>query len=349
MVLPCKSVFIMISKITELMKQVQGSHLDTGDSIEIFKREIVGKNGIITSLFNEFKSLTGSEKALVGKELNLLKNIANDKLTEAIERLSKDGDSSAPYDLTFPEHQTFKGGRHPIFLVQNKIIGIFRQLGYKVVPGPEIESDKYNFTALNFEENHPARDMQDTFFVHSNPDYVLRTHTSNIQIRVMEKQQLPIKAIAPGRVYRNETISVRAHCYFNQIEIFEVAENISFSDLKNVLVHFAEKMFGKSTKTRLRPSYFPFTEISAEMDISCLICSGNGCNVCKHTGWVEVLGSGMIDPNVLDNCGIDSTKYSGFALGMGVERIAQLLFRVPDLRLYSLNDIRFLEQFRNFS
>jgi phenylalanyl-tRNA synthetase alpha chain len=248
-------------------------------------------------------------------------------------------------DLSLPADPLPVGSRHPISLVKNRIISIFQRLGFAVAEGPEIEDDFHNFTALNLPENHPARDMQDTFYISQSPDWLLRTHTSSVQVREMEKGKLPIRIICPGRVYRNETISARAHCFFHQVEGLYIAENVSFADLKQTLYFFVQEMFGKDVKVRFRPSYFPFTEPSAEMDISCLICGGEGCNVCKKTGWVEILGCGMVHPNVLDNCGIDSNKYTGFAFGMGIERITMLKYQIKDLRLFSENDVRFLDQF----
>jgi phenylalanyl-tRNA synthetase alpha chain len=248
-------------------------------------------------------------------------------------------------DVSLPGAAATIGSRHPISIVQNKIISIFHRLGFSVSEGPEIEDDWHNFSALNLPENHPARDMQDTFYILKNPDWLLRTHTSSVQIREMEKNQLPLRIICPGRVYRNETISARAHCFFNQVEGLYIAENVSFADLKQTLYFFVQEMFGSSVKVRFRPSYFPFTEPSAEMDISCLICDGKGCNVCKKTGWVEILGCGMVHPKVLENCGIDSNKYTGFAFGMGIERITMLSYQIKDLRLFSENDVRFLQQF----
>ena len=248
-------------------------------------------------------------------------------------------------DLSLPGDTLPIGSRHPISLVKNRIISIFQRLGFAVAEGPEIEDDFHNFSALNLPENHPARDMQDTFYISQDPDWLLRTHTSSVQVREMQKGKLPIRIICPGRVYRNETISARAHCFFHQVEGIYIADNVSFADLKQTLYFFVQEMFGADVKVRFRPSYFPFTEPSAEMDISCLICGGTGCNVCKHTGWVEILGCGMVHPNVLDNCGIDSNKYTGFAFGMGIERITMLKYQIKDLRLFSENDLRFLKQF----
>ena len=289
------------------------------------------------------------EKKVYGQKINELKNLAQNKFQELIKSLEKKEDSaeSAPYDLTLPSAKGALGSLHPITITRNRIIEIFEKIGFNVSDGPEIEDDWHNFTALNFPPNHPAREMQDTFFIEKNPDIALRTHTSSVQIRVMENEKPPIRTLCPGRVFRNEAISARAHCIFHQVEGFYVNENVSFVDLKQTLFHFAKEMFGKDTKVRYRPSYFPFTEPSAEIDISCNICKGVGCNVCKYTGWVEIAGSGMIDPNVLDNCGIDSEKYTGFAFGMGIERIAMLMWEINDLRLFTENDIRFLDQFKS--
>ena len=342
----------MIQEIEALIRMVDEMSITTKSDIENFKRDIIGKNGKINALFEAFKLLPKDQKSIIGKRLNELKQIAESRYQVMLDNISSQ-EVIVPDDLTFAGNKSFDGGRHPIFAVQNRIIEIFRRIGFVVEDSSEIETDWYNFSALNFEPDHPARDMQDTFFIRKDvpekEDILLRTHTSNTQIRVMEKSQPPIRVIAPGRVYRNETISVRAHCYFNQIEALVVDRLVSFGDLKHILLYFAKALFGQNVKIRLRPSYFPFTEMSAEMDISCLICEGKGCAVCKQTGWVEVLGSGMIDPQVLSNCNIDPNEYSGFALGMGVERIAQLLFRVPDLRLYSQNDLRFLRQFKTFA
>ena len=284
-------------------------------------------------------------KRELGKPLNMLKQRANERLQQFQQRSFQSADKDRPHDLSLPGDPHMPGARHPLHIVQNKIVSIFERIGFTVAEGPEIEDDWHNFTALNFEENHPARDMQDTFFIKRNPDFVLRTHTSSVQVRVMEKEKPPIRILAPGRVYRNEAISARAHCFFHQVEGLVVDEGISFADMKQALLYFARSLFGDKVQIKLRPSYFPFTEISAEMDISCQICGGDGCNVCKYSGWVEIMGCGMVDPNVLENCKIDSEKYSGYAFGMGVERIAQLLYRVPDLRIYSQNDLRFLRLF----
>jgi phenylalanyl-tRNA synthetase alpha chain len=292
------------------------------------------------------RNVPGERKKEFGQVLNDFKLFAETKFETAKEITATTTQSaSSDIDLSLPGDVLPVGSRHPISLVRKRIIDIFHRLGFSVADGPEIEDDWHNFTALNMPENHPARDMQDTFYLNQNPDWLLRTHTSNVQIREMEKKELPIRIICPGRVYRNETISARAHCFFHQVEGLYIDEHVSFADLKQTLYFFVQELFGKDVKIRFRPSYFPFTEPSAEMDISCLICNGDGCRVCKHTGWVEILGCGMVHPNVLDNCGIDSNKYSGYAFGMGIERIAMLLYQINDLRLFSENDIRFLRQF----
>jgi phenylalanyl-tRNA synthetase alpha chain len=294
----------------------------------------------------EMKNVTPENKREMGKVLNELKLFAENKWEE-LKKTTDDKQQTTEngIDLTLPGDALQIGSRHPISIVRNKIVSIFQRLGFAVAEGPEIEDDWHNFTALNLPENHPARDMQDTFYVSQNPAWMLRTHTSSVQVREMEKGKLPIRIICPGRVYRNETISARAHCFFNQVEGLYIADNVSFADLKQTLYFFVQEMFGKEIKVRFRPSYFPFTEPSAEMDISCLICGGAGCNVCKHTGWVEILGCGMVHPNVLENCGIDSKKYTGFAFGMGIERITMLKYQIKDLRIFSENDLRFLKQF----
>jgi phenylalanyl-tRNA synthetase alpha chain len=300
----------------------------------------------VRNIFTELKDVPNEKKREFGQLLNEFKQFAEAKYESFKESATATaGQAENQLDLTLPGDPIPIGTHHPISLVQNRIVHIFGRLGFSVEEGPEIEDDWHNFTSLNLPENHPARDMQDTFYIHRNPDWLLRTHTSNVQARVMEKQQPPIRIICPGRVYRNETISARAHCFFHQTEGLYIDENVSFADLKQTLYFFVQEMFGKSVTVRFRPSYFPFTEPSAEMDISCLICGGSGCSVCKQTGWVEILGSGMVHPKVLENFGIDSNKYSGFAFGMGIERICQLKYRINDLRLYSQNDVRFLKQF----
>src|ERR1035437_510551 len=318
---------------------------------ETFRIKYLGTKGLVKSVMAEMKNVPNEKKREFGQILNEFKIFAENRyeeLKQSTDNRQQTTDKNA-IDLTLPGDALPLGSRHPISLVKNKIISIFQRLGFAVAEGPEIEDDWHNFTALNLPEDHPARDMQDTFYI-SHPasggtDWMLRTHTSNVQVREMEKGKLPIRIICPGRVYRNETISARAHCFFHQVEGLYLAENVSFADLKQTLYFFVQEMFGQEVKVRFRPSYFPFTEPSAEMDISCLICGGEGCNICKHTGWVEILGCGMVHPNVLENCKIDSNKYSGFAFGMGIERIAMLKYQIKDLRLFSENDLRFLKQF----
>jgi phenylalanyl-tRNA synthetase alpha chain len=313
---------------------------------EAFRIRFLGSKGLIKSLMGEMKNIPAKDRKQIGLVLNDLKLLA-EKRHEELVVMNANGQPATDnlVDLTLPGDALPLGNRHPISKVKNKIISVFQRLGFAVAEGPEIEDDWHNFTALNLPENHPARDMQDTFYVSQNPAWMLRTHTSNVQVREMEKGKLPIRIICPGRVYRNETISARAHCFFHQVEGLYIANNVSFADLKQTLYFFVNEMFGEKIKIRFRPSYFPFTEPSAEMDISCLICGGEGCNVCKHTGWVEILGCGMVHPNVLENCGIDSNQYSGFAFGMGIERITMLKYQIKDIRLFSENDLRFLKQF----
>jgi phenylalanyl-tRNA synthetase alpha chain len=321
------------------------SAFNDGDA-EVFRIKYLGSKGLVKAIMGEMKNVAAENKKEAGQLLNEFKLFTEAKY-EQLKSQSSNGQPTTDndIDLTLPADQLPLGSRHPISLVKNKIISIFQRLGFAVAEGPEIEDDFHNFTALNLPENHPARDMQDTFYISQNPDWLLRTHTSSVQVREMQKGNLPIRIICPGRVYRNETISARAHCFFHQVEGLYIAENVSFADLKQTLYFFVQEMFGKDVKLRFRPSYFPFTEPSAEMDISCLICGGEGCSVCKKTGWVEILGCGMVHPQVLDNCGIDSNKYTGFAFGMGIERITMLKYQIKDLRLFSENDVRFLKQF----
>jgi len=338
--------------LADLKERIDAFVLATKQDLDAFKSQFTGKKGQLTALFKEMKTATPEERKTLGQALNELKTYAEAKWKAAQDELNRPK-VEVPQDITLPGPNWPQGGRHPLSQVLDRIIDVFERVGFNVETGPEIETDWYNFTALNFPPDHPARQMQDTFFV-ANPagqgePYVLRTHTSPVQVRLMERQQPPIRSIMPGRVYRNEAVSARAHCFFHQVEALYVEEGVSFADLKQTLTYFAESLFGPDTNIRLRPSYFPFTEISVEMDITCLICGGEGCGVCKHTGWVEVLGGGMVDPNVFENCGIDPNRYSGFALGLGVERVAQLLFRIPDLRLYSQNDQRFLQQFHGMA
>lgn len=336
----------MLEQAKSLLEETKNFSAKSIEEVEAFRIKVLGSKGELKKLFAEFKSIPNEDKKEYGAVLNQLKEAAQDRVNELKAALA-DAVTSADdkMDLSRPVNAEL-GSRHPISIVKNQIIEIFNRIGYQISEGPEIEDDWHNFTALNFPPEHPARDMQDTFFVAKNPDMALRTHTSSVQVRVMENNQPPIRTISPGRVYRNEAISARAHCFFHQIEGLYIDKNVSFADLKQTLLYFAKEVFGEETKIRLRPSYFPFTEPSAEMDVSCSICSGKGCNVCKYTGFLEILGCGMVDPNVLENCGIDSKVYSGFAFGMGVERIAQLKYNVNDLRLYSENDKEFLSQFK---
>lgn len=336
----------MLEKIQQLKAQIESFSVSSKEELEAFRRAFTNKKAVINQLFAEFRELPGEVKREVGKPLNELKQLAQTRLEEFQHRLEA-GQTAAdrPMDLTLPGDPGLPGARHPLSIVLNKIVSVFEQLGYSVAEGPEIEDDFHNFTALNFEDNHPARDMQDTFFVRRDPDFLLRTHTSSVQVRVMQDNQPPLRILAPGRVYRNEAISARAHCFFHQVEGLVIDEGISFADLKQSLQYFANAMFGEQANIRLRPSYFPFTEISAEMDVWWGLETEDDYRMTKGTGWVEIMGCGMVDPNVLRNCDIDPDRYSGFAFGMGVERISQLLYRVPDLRLYSQNDLRFLQQF----
>lgn len=336
----------MLEQAKSLLEETKKFTAKSLEEVEAFRIRVLGSKGELKKLFAEFKSIPSEDKKEYGAVLNQLKESAQEKVNELKAALADANTSTdEKIDLSRPIN-TELGSRHPISIVKNQIIEIFSRIGFQVSEGPEIEDDWHNFTALNFPPEHPARDMQDTFFVGKDPDIALRTHTSSVQVRVMENNQPPIRTISPGRVYRNEAISARAHCFFHQVEGLYIDKNVSFADLKQTLLYFAKEVFGEETKIRLRPSYFPFTEPSAEMDVSCSICSGKGCNVCKYTGFLEILGCGMVDPNVLENCGIDSKEYSGFAFGMGVERIAQLKYSVNDLRLYSENDKEFLSQFK---
>lgn len=331
-------------KATE--QEISNRALDSADTAEAFRLEFLSKKGLITGLFQRFREVSPESRKEVGMLLNNLKNLAEQKLEEARERVTQtSGNSQVDYDISAQGIPFATGSRHPLRLVANEIYDVFSRIGFILAEGPEIEDDWHNFSALNFPEEHPARDMQDTFFVMNDPGKALRTHTSSVQVRMMETQEPPLRMIMPGRVYRNEAISARAHCFFHQVEGIYIDENVSFADLKQTLLYFSRELFGEETKIRLRPSYFPFTEPSAEMDISCTVCKGAGCNICKYTGWVEILGCGMIHPNVLKNSGIDAEKYTGFAFGMGIERIAILKYQVKDLRLFSQNDLRFLRQF----
>ena len=337
----------MLEKINQLREDIARLKAENAEQIEALRIKYLSKNGEISALFNDFRTVPNEQKKEIGQKLNELKNIATEKINALREAFASKDDISSDIDLTRSAVPYAEGSRHPLSLVKNEIIDIFSRLGFTIAEGPEVEDDWYVFSSLNFAADHPARDMQDTFFIQRNPDVLLRTHTSSVQSRVMEKTQPPIRIICPGRVYRNEAISYRAHCFFHQVEALYVDKNVTFADLKQTLLYFAKEMFGPETKIRLRPSYFPFTEPSAEMDISCNLCGGKGCNFCKHTGWVEILGCGMVDPNVLEACGIDSKQYTGFALGMGVERITNLKYQVKDLRMFSENDVRFLEEFES--
>ena len=332
----------IIKRLKEEIGALTASDLNELESLRI---KYLSKKGEITSLFNEFRNVPAEQKREVGKLLNELKDEALQKINSLKERISDNKQTDTEIDLTRSAYPVKLGTRHPISIVKNEICDIFGKLGFSIAEGPEIEDDWHVFSSLNFPEDHPARDMQDTFFIQRSPDVLLRTHTSSVQTRVMEKTQPPIRIICPGRVYRNEAISARAHCFFHQVEALYVDKNVTFADLKQALLFFAKEMFGANTKIRLRPSYFPFTEPSAEMDISCNLCGGKGCSFCKGTGWVEILGCGMVDPNVLEACGIDSNVYTGYALGMGIERVTNLKYQVKDLRMFSENDKRFLEEF----
>ena len=335
---------MILDKIDELLKEVQTLSAKNAEEVEQLRLKYLSKKGEITALMNDFRNVAADQKKTVGMKINELKTLATERQTQ-----ESDGEA---IDLTRTPYPVQLGTRHPLTIVTNEIIDIFSRMGFVLADGPEVEDDLHVFTKMNFAADHPARDMQDTFFVSQHPNDVtknilLRSHTSSVQARVMEKTQPPIRIICPGRVYRNEAITARAHCFFHQVEGLYIDKNVSFTDLKQVLLSFAREMFGADTKIRLRPSYFPFTEPSAEMDISCFICGGEGCGFCKHTGWVEILGCGMVDPNVLDLCGIDSKVYSGYAFGMGVERITNLKYQVSDLRMFSENDVRFLKEFES--
>ncbi len=337
----------LLQQIEQYKADINSYTAQTGDEAEAFRIKYLGTKGIVKAIMGEMKSVPNERKKEFGQILNEFKQFTEAKYETIKEATSNELQAASnTVDITLPGSFVEMGSRHPLSMVRNNIVSIFKRLGFAVAEGPEIEDDWHNFGAMNLPKNHPARDMQDTFYINQNPDWLLRTHTSSVQARVMEKQAPPIRVICPGRVYRNETISARAHCFFHQIEGLYVDENVSFADLKQTLYFFVQEMFGNTVKVRFRPSYFPFTEPSAEMDITCLICGGSGCTVCKHTGWVEILGSGMVHPKVLENFNIDPEKYTGFAFGMGVERVCQLKYRVNDLRLYSQNDIRFLKQFK---
>ena len=335
----------MLEKIEQLIAEINNLKVQSADELEALRLKYLSKKGAINDLMADFRNVPNDQKREIGQKLNELKNLAQDKINSLKEAFEAKKAVDEKPDLTRTAYPVELGTRHPLNIVKNEIIEIFSRLGFVLADGPEVEDDWHVFSAMNFAEDHPARDMQDTFFVEAHPDIILRTHTSSVQSRVMEVSEPPIRIICPGRVYRNEAISYRAHCFFHQVEALYVDKNVSFTDLKQVLLYFAQQMFGPDTKIRLRPSYFPFTEPSAEMDISCNICGGKGCPFCKGTGWVEILGCGMVHPNVLELNGINSKEYTGFALGMGIERITNLKYQVKDLRMFSENDIRFLKEF----
>ncbi len=337
----------MIDKIEALLTEIEQIAASNTEELETLRIKYLSKKGVVASLIDDFRNVPPEQKREIGVKINELKQKATKKIQLLKEQFENKDSGSIDVDLTRTAYPVSLGTRHPISIVKEEINDIFKRLGFSISEGPEVEDDWHVFSSLNFAEDHPARDMQDTFFIQNDPQILLRTHTSSVQTRVMENTQPPIRIICPGRVYRNEAISYRAHCFFHQVEALYVDKDVSFADLKQALLFFAKEMFGEDTKIRLRPSYFPFTEPSAEMDISCNICGGKGCQFCKHTGWVEILGCGMVDPNVLENCGIDSTIYSGYALGMGIERITNLKYQVKDLRMFSENDVRFLEQFKS--
>jgi phenylalanyl-tRNA synthetase alpha chain len=337
----------MIQKIEKLLEEARQFRSKSPEEIEHFRIKYLGKKGELADLFNHFKKVPAGQKREVGRKINQLKQFITERIAEMQAEMGEEHIQEKPVDLSLPSQPVQLGARHPISIVRNQIIEIFSRLGFTISEGPEIEDDWHVFSALNFPPEHPARDMQDTFFIEKDPDIMLRTHTSSVQVRVMENEKPPIRTISPGRVFRNEAISARAHCIFHQVEGLYIDENVSFADLKQTLLYFAREMFGRKVEIRLRPSYFPFTEPSAEMDISCQICGGKGCNVCKYTGWLEILGCGMVDPNVLEFNNIDSVKYTGYAFGMGIERVAMLKYQIRDLRLYFENDVRFLRQFQS--
>ena len=342
---------MILEKIDQLLEEVKNISASNADEIEALRLKYLSKQGAISALMNDFRNVPADQKKAVGIKINELKQTAQERINALKEQLETSDNEAEMIDLTRTPYPVRLGTRHPLTIVTNEIIDIFSRMGFVLADGPEVEDDLHVFTKMNFAADHPARDMQDTFFVDQSEtgdvtkNILLRSHTSSVQARVMENSQPPIRIICPGRVYRNEAITARAHCFFHQVEGLYIDKNVSFTDLKQVLLSFAREMFGADTKIRLRPSYFPFTEPSAEMDISCHICGGKGCGFCKHTGWVEILGCGMVDPNVLEQCGIDSKVYSGYAFGMGVERITNLKYRVSDLRMFSENDTRFLREF----
>ena len=337
----------MIDKIFKILADIDNLKASNPEEFEALRIKYLSKKGIVNSLMSEFRTVSPDQKKEVGLQLNKLKNALQNRINELKREIDNSQEQSAEFDLSRTSFPIPLGTRHPLSLVKEEICDIFKRLGFSIAEGPEIEDDWHVFSSLNFAEDHPARDMQDTFFIQRSPEIVLRTHTSSVQTRVMEKTQPPIRIICPGRVYRNEDISARAHCLFHQVEGLYIDKDISFADLKQALLFFTKELFGKDTQIRLRPSYFPFTEPSAEMDISCHICGGKGCNICKYSGWVEILGCGMVDPSVLENCGIDSSIYSGYAFGMGIERITMLKYQINDIRLFFENDVNFLHQFQS--
>ncbi len=335
-----------LDTVQNLIREVEDFKIDTSSDLENFRLKFLSKKGLIGEVFSLMKTIAPQDRKQFGQQVNLLKQNAEEKFESFKLQFEEKTEQQQLIDITLPGEPLESGAMHPLSIIRNRIIEIFGAIGFTVSDGPEIEDDWHNFSALNFTEDHPARDMQDTFFVQKNPDLALRTHTSSVQVRIMENNKPPIRTISPGRVYRNEAISARAHCFFHQVEGLYIDKDVSFADLKQTLLYFAKEMFGTDTKIRLRPSYFPFTEPSAEMDISCTFCKGEGCNICKYTGWVEILGCGMVDPAVLENCKIDHQEYSGFAFGMGIERITMLVYDINDLRIFSENDVRFLKQFK---
>ena len=336
----------ILDKIEELKNEIREAAIQNQEDLEKYRIRFLGTKGLVKELMGEMKNVSAELRKDFGLKMNEFKVFAEQKYTEFKDSSTENNDQTSTIDFSLPAYPSELGARHPIQMTMNKMISIFEKIGFSVAEGPEIEDDWHNFNALNLPENHPARDMQDTFYISKDPDWLLRTHTSSVQVRAMKEGKLPIRQIFPGRVYRNETISARAHCFFHQIEGLYIDEHVSFADLKQTLYHFVKEMFGGDVKVRFRPSYFPFTEPSAEMDVSCFICDSKGCNVCKHTGWVEILGCGMVHPNVLSNCGIDPEKYNGFAFGMGVERTTMMQYGIKDIRILSENDIRFLAQFQ---
>lgn len=337
----------MIERIKALLTEIDALTAQTAEDVEALRIKYLSKKGSINDLMADFRNVPAEQKKEVGMKINELKNRAQERIAALKEAVATTETKDESLDLTRTPYPIKLGTRHPLTIVKNEIVDIFSRLGFTLAEGPEVEDDWHVYSAMNFADDHPARDMQDTFFVESHPDIILRSHTSSVQARVMESTQPPIRVICPGRVYRNEAISARAHCFFHQVEGLYIDKNVSFTDLKQVLLQFAREMFGEDTQIRLRPSYFPFTEPSAEMDISCHLCGGKGCSFCKHTGWVEILGCGMVDPAVLEANGIDSTQYTGYAFGMGIERITNLKYQVKDLRMFSENDVRFLNEFQS--